>query len=70
MTAQIKREIENLPEYKEKLSEITGVEIVDIQVQKNRFGKWEILYFWPDFWWFRKRSRIEYHLFMKMIKEI
>jgi len=65
MTAQIKREIENLQEYKDKLSEFTGEVIVDIQVQKNRFGKWEVLYFWKDFWWFRKRSRIEYNLFMK-----
>ena len=69
MTAQIKRKIENLPEYKEKLSELTGVKIIDIQCVKNRFNKWEILYFWPDFWWFKKRSRIEFNLFMKMMKD-
>ncbi len=61
-----KREIENLPEHKELLSKILDKEIIDIQVVKNRNGIWEVLYFWPDFWWFQKRARMDYEVFKRL----
>jgi len=66
MTAQIQREIENLQEYKDMLSEILNKDIIDIQVVKNDKGIWEVLYFWPHFWWFRNRSRMDYETFKRL----
>jgi len=67
MTPQIKGEIENLQEHKDFLSELLDKNIVDIQVQRNRHCRtWEVVYFWPDFWWFRKRARMDYEVFKRL----
>jgi len=66
LTTELKSEIENSPKYKKLLSRISGEDIQEIQVT-NYNSDWKVLYFWKDFWWFKKRDIITLKEFLKLV---